>query len=897
MTQWTEVVNLLRKEIPLDKLLEDEGLELIKTSTGHRALCPFHQDSNPSFSVNEYQGVLRYYCFGCHAKGDVVGFVRQKYSFPFEDAISYLASKYNISIQLEALSKQDKQRVEFCGIQNKVVEWLGENFIGEKGRAYEYMVSERFRMYDHTDDVLERFKIGYCRSSKDLLQFVYDNKFSTVTGLEYDRGMLWNDVLVFPIINARNEVIGFYNRPFAQYRETRYMSTSSSHVLYSEEEMVFGFNLAIQSELKHELGLIAVEGQVDCVAMHLEWYDNTFALGGTKLNQQIINLLIKHGIKKLTVIFDGDQAGVEAAYRLATQPLKLGTLELNVIVMDDGDPAEFIKGGGAIANILERATLPRFFYISKRLLEAFPNGIEPDIQTFASFLNSVADFVSMFKGIDRAMLIRFIHERVNILNEEYIDDYIYMVSSEDVTNLYNVQVEASLIKQCIEDEDNIIRNDVFIVVSHLDFYSSAAAYIFRLMNERIINESSISYDYLIHQAKIDHRESVVKYLDSIRRSNKIIDHRFCVDDILDKARRRRVLDVAESIQRRATDQQELIASVTEEGIGRLSNVMAQGEVLTKAEIYESAERLHEERCLRDTTILGQPFGYRWPMANNILSGMEIGKALLISGATGHGKTILTLNFAVDWTTKIPNGVDPSSVLILPLEMSKEDLIFRAWAIDSGVGETKIRRGLPLTKDEAMRLAITKEIMKEFGPIIVQPRASTLSAILHEINYWIHKANIKYAVVDYIQRIQMCELTKDMQDWQRIDFAAQMLCDRAQTRGDIGVVVVSQLGDDARKGGVEVDGGTSRARTIDNHFDAHIKVYKKTLKQIQTYGAQKGNRFIKFDKTRFGDGGVIHAHMFNQINPDNDEYGSLRMGEISGLSEEEKKEIKIREDDM
>ena len=883
ITDHRKARDIIRKQISLHEFIESQDIDLHKAGKGWKILCPFHSEKGPSFTISEYEGWERYYCFGCHRKGDIIDFVKEKMLVDTEYAIQYLADKYHIDITStqRKLNHEEERKEKQYGIMERVAEWLHEKLVGERGKPYEYMLYNRGIK---NDGVLDKFLIGYSSTVNDLLKFINNEKLGPIDELELDRTYIWTDSIVFPVMSSTGRINRFYTRPFNPIRpDTKYVSTSSKHPLFDPSDSMFGFYQVKNSSIRHEMGIIAVEGHIDCLAMHSVGLDNTVALAGSKLEQPAINNLSKLGIHRLSLIFDGDDAGKNAAIKLTTDDIDSHSVEIRLNTMPDGlDPDSFLQSNDLeeMTKIVKNARSASIYYVD--VLAS--NYSLPDSMESLTFISDISRYLQQTKSANRTLIIRRIAELIK-LNEDDVANYLSLNSSEE--SLIDPHIECSLIRQLIEDSNNELVGEIATQVDVRDFAISWNRYLFQKIMERHTINKSVSVEWLKRQAIIEDHRVIAEFIDNSIANARILDAKWCIEELVDKARRRRTIQVSNGTISKAYDLKQPIASTVEEMAGAVSTLIYSEENNdnTRLALFQKAEVLYDERRKKDSIILGYPFGDRWLTSNDLVSGLEKGKTLLIMASTGVGKTNLALNWSVDWTVNVPEGFDPAKVLYIPIEMQPEQLQFRSWAIHSGVGAKKIERGLNLTEEEEYELTMTKEILRDFGPIIKRPRVNTLSAVLYEINYWKAKEDIDIVVVDYIQRLAPCELTGRRDDWDRYDFTAMTLCDRAQLRGDIAMVVLSQQSDESKKAGIEAEGGTSRAKSIPNHFDYSCIIVRKTMKQIEQHGAQYGNRFIKWDKNRFGlDQFTIHAHLFNHQRPDlpDPQFGSLRMGEVEAM---------------
>lgn len=360
--------------ITTDKILEaanivdvvSDFVTLKRSGANLKGLCPFHDDRTPSFIVSPARNYCK--CFACGEGGSPVGFIMKHEHLSYPDALRYLAKKYGIKIEEKELSPEELQSRGDRDSMFLVNEWARDWFRSQltdtaDGRAIGLAY---FRGRGFRDDILERFQVGYCPDSRehslsaDALKAGYqerylvnstderDPRLSIGTGLSLKRengelrDRFWGRV-IWPIYTASGRVAGFGGRVLDAATKgvaVKYLNSPES-IIYSKRKELFGLYQARQAIRKHNLCYL-VEGYTDVMAMHQMGVEHTVASSGTALTTDQIRLI--HRItNNITVIFDGDDAGIHASERGIDLLLAEG-MNVKLLLLPDGnDPDSFAR--------------------------------------------------------------------------------------------------------------------------------------------------------------------------------------------------------------------------------------------------------------------------------------------------------------------------------------------------------------------------------------------------------------------------------------------------------------------------------------------------------------------------------------------------------------------------
>ena len=393
---------------------------LKKRGANYIACCPFHNEKTPSFSVSPSKGI--YKCFGCGKSGTAVGFVMEHESLSYAEALKYLAKKYHIEVVEKEESAEDiaqRQRNESLLL---VSEYAG-NFFQEsmqtpEGQAIAY---QYFRSRGLEDETIRKYGLGWAPLGRKAFTEAaraagYKEEFLIETGLSirYDDGRLvdrFYDRVMFPIHSVSGRVIAFGGRTLKTDKSVAKYVNSPETEIYVKSKSLYGIYFA-KGEISRKDKCILVEGYLDVLSMHQLGIQNVVASSGTSLTVEQIRLIHKF-TDNVTIIYDGDGAGIHAALRGIDLVLKEG-MNVKIVLLPDGqDPDDFAK-----KHTLEEvqdyiAQNERDFIGFKSDLLLDQAGGDPLKK--AELINDVADSVSLMPDpVKRAVYIRSCAEKFAI---------------------------------------------------------------------------------------------------------------------------------------------------------------------------------------------------------------------------------------------------------------------------------------------------------------------------------------------------------------------------------------------------------------------------------------------------------------------------------------------------
>lgn len=375
---YESLVREIKGRLSITGLVENY-VSLKRGGRGFVGLCPFHDDKNPSFHVNDDIGV--FHCFGCGAGGDIIGFVMRYNNLSFKEAVSELASKAEIKIESRPVPTERnlgrelsfKANALACEYYHKMLTQHAEG----KG-AKNYLEKRGF-----SDGIIKEFRLGYAPQGWDKLDnFLRRKKFpleiAEKNGLvikrsnkegHYDR---FRNRIIFPIVDVDSKVVGFGGRVINGEDSPKYINSPESEI-YHKRSVFFGLDRSKDFIRRAEKAII-VEGYMDYLSLYAAGIRNAVATLGTSLTKEH-SLLLRRYADRVAVVFDGDESGKDASIRVLEVFLKAGISPSIVVLPQGHDPDSFITRSGAeeFLRLVDNAT-PLMDYFIERSLASLKAG-------------------------------------------------------------------------------------------------------------------------------------------------------------------------------------------------------------------------------------------------------------------------------------------------------------------------------------------------------------------------------------------------------------------------------------------------------------------------------------------------------------------------------------------
>lgn len=313
-------------------------IPLKKSGANFVCVCPFHNDKHPSMSISPSKGI--YHCFSCKAGGDAIKFVMEYEKLGYVEAIEKLASIYNVALEYTSSKNEPK-------IDKKILENLNLHY-----KTLLYKNPEALNYLKHrsiTDSIIEKWELGWAASSQNTLNLLQNENIEPKEALEVgvikenENGYYASFInrITFPIYNHLGRLVGFGGRTISD-NPAKYINSPQSQI-FDKSKIFYGYDKA-KSEIYRSQSMVICEGYMDCIMLHAAGINNAVAVLGTALTQKHIPL-IQRGDIKVTLSFDSDSAGINAAFKSA-RLLMEHQIDGKVVLISGGkDPAELVASG------------------------------------------------------------------------------------------------------------------------------------------------------------------------------------------------------------------------------------------------------------------------------------------------------------------------------------------------------------------------------------------------------------------------------------------------------------------------------------------------------------------------------------------------------------------------
>ncbi|MDD7305601.1 MAG: DNA primase [Peptoniphilaceae bacterium] len=386
-----------------------EYVNLKKSGSSYKGLCPFHNEKTPSFTVDEKKQL--FHCFGCGAGGNVVSFIMQKEGLSYPEALKFLADKSGIKISYS----QDKTKKEslnrFYDINRDIMMYFYKNLLTDR-KAQNYL-KER----DLKSSIVNTFMLGYAKNSwDDLLKYVTEKDYlledieklglikKSDKGTYYDK---YRDRLIFPIINHYGKIIGFGGRAISG-QMPKYLNSPESEV-FKKRYNLYGLNVF---KKQNKRDIILVEGYMDVIGLNNRGVDLAVASLGTAFTHEQAKLLKRYA-DNIYICYDSDTAGIKATDR-AIEILLEEDIYPKIISLEDGlDPDDFIKkyGKDLFLKKMDQA-YDVYNYKYNKLLDLYSNSRDNEkLEKLDLFVEFIASIKS---DLTKDIFINNVHNLFNI---------------------------------------------------------------------------------------------------------------------------------------------------------------------------------------------------------------------------------------------------------------------------------------------------------------------------------------------------------------------------------------------------------------------------------------------------------------------------------------------------
>lgn len=385
---------------------------LKKRGANYLGLCPFHNEKTPSFSVSPSKGI--YKCFGCGKAGNVVNFIMEHEHYSYPETLKYLAKRYGIEIEEEELTpdkqhEMDEQESMFV-VNSFIAKHFHDNlFNTTEGQSIglTYLKERDFR-----EATIQNFQLGYAIDQwEEYSDFAIDNGYKKEilikTGLSIDRDNRLIDRfkgrIIFPIHNLTGKVIGFGGRILSSEKSTAKYINSPESYIYNKSRVLYGIYFA-RNEIVKKNNCFLVEGYTDVISLFQAGIENVVSSSGTSLTIEQIKL-IKRFSPNITILYDGDPAGIKASFRSIDLILEQG-LNVKIVLFPEGeDPDSFVRNHRTteVVEFIEKQAVDFIKFKTGLLLDETVGDPASRATLIKEIVNTIAQIP---EGINRSVYIK-----------------------------------------------------------------------------------------------------------------------------------------------------------------------------------------------------------------------------------------------------------------------------------------------------------------------------------------------------------------------------------------------------------------------------------------------------------------------------------------------------------
>ncbi|AME10675.1 DNA primase [Mycoplasma mycoides subsp. mycoides] len=392
-------------------------LHLIKKGRNYLAVCPFHNDSNPSLTISPEKRI--YTCFSCKATGNVINFVKDFEHVDFVTALKIVCDKTNISLdELKNYNQpiKDLESETIFKLNSEANNIFKTTLFSNLGiDALEYLKSRNISI-----EQIKKFEIGFASDKTNLVQKLLDKNYNSLDIEKANLGIITNSYtkdyftnrIIFPIKDENDQVIGFSGRSFTKDNDPKYLNTKENKVFKKSH---LAYNIASALKISKSLKkIIVLEGFMDVISLSKIDINNTIALMGTSLSNYHLNLFKRHNLDVL-LFLDGDDPGIQANIKISHQLLKE---KINVLVIDNqtnNDPDELVNNNVEyLKQIINQPIHPVNYLIDKlwnKVDNNDPNQIENFIKKVLNFIFDLNNEILVEATINKLVELTKISEQ------------------------------------------------------------------------------------------------------------------------------------------------------------------------------------------------------------------------------------------------------------------------------------------------------------------------------------------------------------------------------------------------------------------------------------------------------------------------------------------------------
>ena len=466
-----------------------EFVTLRKAGVNYKGLCPFHDDKTPSFMVSPSKQICK--CFACGEGGTAINFLMKHEQLTYPEALRWLAKKYNIEIQEKELTEEEKKEQSDRESMFIVNDWAMHYFqeVMKNDPDGIAIGKQYFRSRGIRDDIIEKFNLGYALQKRDALALAaqkagYQAEYLVKTGLCFERsekGEVKSEKpslidryagrVIFPWLNVSGRVVAFGGRLLDSRTkgvQQKYVNSPDSEIYHKEREL-YGLYQAKKAIAKEDR-VYMVEGYTDVIAMHQCGIENVVANSGTALSTHQIRLL-RRFTQNITLLYDGDEAGIHAAMR-GTDMLLAEGMNIKVLLLPDGDDPDSFSRKHSAQELREYIEKNQTDFISFKTRLTVENVTDPVKRSEA--IGGIVKSISMIPDqILRSTYLSELSQRMGIKEQTLLNSMNGMIEKEleekersveseerKVERDMSAEVERLLIQSVVRDGEKVIYENV-----------------------------------------------------------------------------------------------------------------------------------------------------------------------------------------------------------------------------------------------------------------------------------------------------------------------------------------------------------------------------------------------------------------------------------------------------
>ena len=414
-----------------------EFVTLRKAGVNYKGLCPFHDDKTPSFMVSPSKQICK--CFACGEGGTAINFLMKHEQITYPEALRWLAKKYNIEIQEKELTEEELKEQSDRESMFIVNEWAMRYFQDVMKNDPDGIAigKQYFRSRGIRDDIIEKFNLGFALNKRDALALAaqkagYQAEYLEKTGLciKGEKGLhdRYAGRVIFPWLNVSGRVVAFGGRLLDSRTkgvQQKYVNSPDSEIYHKEREL-YGLYQAKKAIAKEDR-VYMVEGYTDVIAMHQCGLENVVANSGTALSTYQIRLL-RRFTQNITLLYDGDEAGIHAAMR-GTDMLLAESMNIKVLLLPDGDDPDSFSRKHSAQELKEYIEQNQTDFITFKIRETVENVTDPVKRSEA--IGGIVKSISMIPDqILRSTYLSELSQRMGIKEQTLLNSMNGMIRED-----------------------------------------------------------------------------------------------------------------------------------------------------------------------------------------------------------------------------------------------------------------------------------------------------------------------------------------------------------------------------------------------------------------------------------------------------------------------------------